>query len=297
MPFTRRLEPVFISELKRLSAEPGSWWDALKHDRGVFISVRSNAINAYAGGASIARIVWSNRLQLRVNRKFLVLPKAAGGDAAYVDLLGPAVSPVEAITVNDARQYLEHLTAIKAVAQRLTGDERSAATQVAASCDCVIDVEAAFDSAAEFDLSDEQGGSAGRVDVIAVNDEGRLVLTEVKLYANPEIRSRTEPAVCAQLVRYHQWARDQGDDIRSAYAQVLGYRRELNLTSSAVRDVTGLDVVPRLLIIGFDSSHLSALDAIKKNIVHGLRGRIPGFRKAHIRGVGSPSNVRNRHLF
>jgi hypothetical protein len=181
MPFIRRLEPGFISALQRLSAEPGSWWDALKQDRGVFIAVRNNAINAYAGG-SIARIEWNNRLQLRVNRKYLVFPKPAGEDADYVDLLGRAVPPVEAITVNNMRQYLEYLPAIKDVARQLIGEERSAATQVAASCDCVIDVEAEFDSAAEVDLSDEQVGSAGRPDLVAVNDDERLVLTEVKLY-------------------------------------------------------------------------------------------------------------------
>jgi hypothetical protein len=113
----------------------------------------------------------------------------------------------------------------------------SAATHVAASCDCVIDVEAAFDSTAEADSSDEQVGSAGRVDVVAVNDDGVLVLTEVKLYVNPEIRSRAEPAVCAQLVEYYDWARDHADEIRTAYAHVLAYRRALNpyLTFSVLR--------------------------------------------------------------
>ena len=206
------------------------------------------------------------------------------------------MTPVEAITVNNARQYVEHLPAIKAAARRLTGDERSAATQVAASCDCVIDVEAAFDSVADAGSPDEQIGSAGRVDVVAVNDDGVLVLTEVKLYVNPEIRSKTEPAVCAQLIEYYEWARDHADEIRTAYAHVLPYRKDLNLTSATARNVTGLDVVPRLLIIGFDSAHLSALDDIEKNIVEGLRGRIPGFGKAHIRRVGSPSNVRKHHL-
>jgi hypothetical protein len=90
MPFTRHLEPAFISELNELSADRRSWWHVLKQDKGVFISVRSNAINAYAGGASIARIEWNNRLQLRVNRKFLVLSKPAKEDGDYIDLLRPA---------------------------------------------------------------------------------------------------------------------------------------------------------------------------------------------------------------
>jgi hypothetical protein len=296
MPFTRHLEPAFISELNELSADRMSWWHVLKQDKGVFISVRSNAINAYAGGASIARIEWNNRLQLRVNRKFLVLPKPASEDGDYIDLLGPAGAPLEAITVNDARQYVDNLSAIKATARRLTGDERSAVSQVAASCDCLIDVEAAFDSAIEAQAPDEQIGSAGRVDMVAVNDKGELILIEVKLYRNPEIRSRTEPAVCAQLLAYHEWARDHANHIRTAYARVLDYRMKLNLRFNAVRDITGIDDVPRLLILGFDRSQQRALNAIKENIVDGLRDRIPGFPKAHIRDVGGLSNVRNDHL-
>jgi hypothetical protein len=72
MPFNRHLEPVFIAELNRLAAETSSWWDALGHDRGVFISVRSNAINAYAGGASIARIAWNKGLQRGHSRRSIL---------------------------------------------------------------------------------------------------------------------------------------------------------------------------------------------------------------------------------
>jgi hypothetical protein len=71
----------------------------------VFIAIRSNAINAYAGGASIARIEWNNRLQLRVHRKFLVVPKPRSGEDAYVDLLSRGDrTPVEAVTVNSGRR-------------------------------------------------------------------------------------------------------------------------------------------------------------------------------------------------
>jgi hypothetical protein len=81
MPFKRHLEQPFIEALNKLHDDQNSWWHALVRDEQVFMGIRSNAINAYAGGASIARIEWSNRrLQLRVNRKFLVLPKPTSGD-------------------------------------------------------------------------------------------------------------------------------------------------------------------------------------------------------------------------
>jgi dihydrofolate reductase len=54
------------------------------------------------------------------------------------------------------------------------------------------------------------------------------------------------------------------DHVRSeqaTHAHVLAYRRDLNLTSATARNVTGLDPVPRLLILGFESAHLGALDS------------------------------------
>jgi hypothetical protein len=298
MPFKRHLEQPFIEALNKLHDDQDSWWHALVRDEQVFMGIRSNAINAYAGGASIARIEWSNRrLQLRVNRKFLVLPKPTSADDSYADLLASARTPVEAVTVNDALQYVEHLSAIKDAARRLTGDERAGAAQVAASCACVLDVEAAFDSVIEASSSDEPVGSVGRVDVVAINDHGTLILTEAKLYSNGELRSRTEPVVCTQLIEYYNWARDHAGPIREAYSSVVAYRKALNLRSTPVANVVDLDVIPRLLIFGFDSAHRKPLADIKRNILAGLRGRIPGFEEAHIHTVGSPSNVDRHHLW
>ena len=174
MPFKRHLEQPFIETLNKLHDDQNSWWHALVRDKQVFIGIRSNGINAYAGGTSIARIEWRNRrLQLRVNRKFLVLPKPASGDDSYADLLASARTPVEAVTVNDALQYVEHLSAKKDAARRLTGDERAGATDVAASCACVLDVEAAFDSVVEANSSDELVGSVGASTLWPLTTRGR----------------------------------------------------------------------------------------------------------------------------
>jgi len=297
MPFQRHLDLRFVEELSRIHADKHSWWHALARDTDVFIAIRNNAINAYAGGASIARIEWNGGLQLRVHRKFLVFPRSTTGNDPYPDLLRMTATPVEAVIVNNALQYVEHLPEIKAAARRLTGKERSGETAIAASCACVLDVEAAFTSVGvASDSSDEPVGSVGRVDIVAVNDQGRLALTEAKLYANAELRSRAEPVVCTQLVEYYNWARDHQADIVQAYTDVHGYRAALGLPSEAVPHVVDLDVIPRLLIFGFDSSQESQLAGIKNNIITGLRGRIPSFQEGHIRTVGNSSSVRSHHL-
>ena len=191
---------------------------------------------------------------------------------------------------------MEHLPAIKDAARRLTGDERAGATQVAASCGSVLDVEAAFDSVLEANSSDEPVGSVGRVDVVSINDHGTLILTEAKLYSNGELHSRMEPVVCSQLIEYYNWARDHAADIREAYSSVVAYRKARNLRSTPVANIVDLDVIPRLLIFGFDRAHQKSLADIKSRILSGLRNRIPGFVEAHIHTVGSPSNVDRHHL-
>lgn len=74
-------------------------------------------------------------------------------------------------------------------------------------------------------------------------------------------------------------------------------RKELNLKSPPVANIVDLDVIPRLLIFGFDSAHRKPLADIKRSILSGLRDRIPGFVEAHIHTVGSPSNVDRHHLW
>lgn len=298
MSFKRHLEPLFIAALSKLYDDRNSWWHALVQDQDVFIAIRSNTINAYAGGASIARIGWNNGLQLRVHRKFLVVPKPRSGDDAYADLLRRDGLPVEAITVNNEVDYVEHLLAIKAAGRRLTGHERSGEIEIATSCPCVLDVEAAFDSAAPSDSPDDDIGSGGRVDIVAINDGGHVTLTEAKLYSNSEIRSKTEPIVCTQLVEYYTWARDHAPAIIRAYTDVQDYRRKLHLrlASESVDTAVDLDVIPRLIIFGFDSTQKSQIPGIKNKIVEGLRGRIPEFQETHIRAVGNPSNIGAHHL-
>src|SRR5438067_7845969 len=108
MAFTRRLEPALVDELNKLYDNQESWWNALVQDEDVFVAIRNNAVNAYVGGASIARIAWtSGRLQLRVNRKFLAFPKPTSSNDQYADLLAAVGEVVEAITVSNPAQYVE----------------------------------------------------------------------------------------------------------------------------------------------------------------------------------------------
>ncbi|HWG32738.1 MAG TPA: hypothetical protein VN650_01125 [Gemmatimonadaceae bacterium] len=292
MPFTRELNPGLISALNDLYVEKDSWWRALVDDKEIFIAIRPDAINAYAHGASIARITWTGRLCLRVHRKFVVIPKTTKGDE-YVDLLDERRSTTKPLVVDSVKAYTEQLHYIKAAAGRLTGKEREDENTIALRCNCVLDIEAAFNNESASEQSDDDT-AGGRVDIVAL-ENGTLSLTEVKLYGNGDVRSSAIPAVCGQLQGYYTWAKENQTQIVKAYNKVAKYREELHLVSEA-QPVERLDPTPRLLIVGFDRSQQSSLGGIKARIIENLNGCVPGFDKQHIRTVGSASNVRAAHL-
>ena len=128
-----------------------------------------------------------------------------------------------------------------------------------------------------------------------MNSTGRLILTEAKLYSNGEIKSTSTAAVCAQLVEYHRWAVRNKQDVIAAYWKVPTYRNRLRLPSADVIP-TDLDVIPRLLIFEFDSTHKAALTQIKEQILTELKVQIPNFDGRYIQTVGAASHLREHHL-
>jgi hypothetical protein len=296
--FRRNLSDEFICELGELYEEKTSWWYSLVNDPQVFVAIRNDAINAYAGGASIARITWnSGRLRLEVHLKFLVLPNMTTIKSPYINLLETRQDPIQATVVDNPYRYVDNLQEIKAAAERLTGEERIGEINIAGRCKCVLDVETTFSGS---DVSDDDPGRlGGRIDIVALNGKGCLILTEAKLYSNSEIKSKPThiPDVCDQLVEYHEWARSNRKEIIAAYVDVQKFRKRLNLRSCEDDVIPrDLDLRPRLLVFGFDRAHQAALTDVKERIVKGLQGRIPDFDKRYIQTVGRTSSVREHHL-
>ena len=293
MPFTRHLDAALVSALDSLHAKKDSWWRKLLDDDEVFIAIRPKAINAYARGASIAKIEWKKRLCLSLHRKFLVVPKTTKGDE-YVDLLDSKHTASAPLIVDNVVDYAKYLNFIKAAAGRLREDEVEAENEIAVACESVLDIEAVFNSGSEIDLGDER--TAGRrFDIVALRKDGTLTLIELKLYKNGDVRSSEIPAVCAQLADYYALAKANEAEIIAEYAKVEAFRKDLHLTST-VRPVNRLDPIPRLLLVGFDKAQRKNVLDLKKNIKMQLQEHIPGFDEGHIRAVGNASNVRSEHL-
>lgn len=299
MQFKRQIDTRLVSALNALYADKDSWWRALVDDEDVFVAIRPNAINAYAHGASIAKIEWNGRPCLSVHRKYLVVPQTTKGDE-YVDLLDDNHSPTKPLVVEDWETYSKNLKYIKAAARQLGGKEREDENKIATNCSSVLDMEVAFnDSQAE--VSDRKNVK-GRVDIVALTSSGVLTLTEAKLHENSDLRradndmdENNVPEVCNQLTRYADWAAAHEDKILAAYTSVAEFRKALGVRSAGAA-VTRLDLTPRLLILGFDNTKKKKLGDLRKSIVDGVKKRIPTFTERHIRAVGNASNVRDAHL-
>lgn len=165
----------------------------------------------------------------------------------------------------------------------------------------MLDIEAAFGRDSESGAHEGVTVGSGRIDLVAVDGEGRLTLVEAKLYTNADLRSRDttpqgrSPKVCTQLLEYYEWAMREPPEIIKAYSKVCSYRRDLGLANAPHLPTAapfGLNPVPRLLIFGFDRAQQKQFDstAIERGIT------IPGFAREHIRTLGSPRSVNDTHL-
>jgi hypothetical protein len=300
MPFVRHLDPAFVESLNEYHKDNGSWWHELANDPEVFLAVRNNAVNAYVNGGSIGRICWDGKaIALRVNHAYLVFPVRATKDH-YVDLLNP-VNPPTPLTVTNAEDFTKRLRPIKEIVGTYFGKERQGENEIAARLSAVIDIEAAFNTSLESSEPEFENDNLrqGRIDLVTVAGDGCLVFTEAKLFKNRELTSSRVPAVCDQLILYHQWIKKHAGEIQTAYCNLLDCHQDLEgkfFRRRVGQVINRVDPIPRLLVFGYDGHQEKAARAIKKFVCEGLAGAIPSFGTDHVRTVGSAKRVKAHHL-
>ncbi len=212
-------------------------------------------------------------------------------------------NPPKPIVISDPSGFVDHLKTIKEIVRTYFGPERQGENEIAVGLKQVIDIEAAFDTATEDDDSEFEGNDLrhGRVDLVAVSENGRIVFTEAKVFKNRERRSSRIPPVCGQLILYHEWIRDHESDIRAAYTELASvyqclkgkfFRGRIHPVDATLT----VDPVPRLLVYGFDSSQQKEAPHITRSILDGVGDAIPGFTKNLIRFVGSAGSVTSAKL-
>ncbi|OWK34133.1 hypothetical protein [Fimbriiglobus ruber] len=306
MAFQKTLEQNFIDALNQLHDQPASWWRKLVDSSDVFLAIRNNYINAYSCGMSIGKIVHEGRsIRLLVHEEYLTLT----GPDPYVDLLAAQTSRTRQV-VFDEKGYLAHLSRIKKRAGRFAGDERKGTNKVACRVLTVLDMEAAFeDRMEEPDPENEQEVLAdrGRMDLIVLAADLRLVVVEAKLYANGELRAKGTPKVCSQLEEYHRFLTSQRQSLEAAYRNVVSIFGRLRggffekraghpnwVKGMATPASISIDPVPRLLIFGFDELQKRGIQENAAQIQSHVT--IPGFDRGSVIAVGGTTSIKEAHL-
>lgn len=295
--FRRRLADVFIDELNRLYAS-GSWWMKLADSPTVFLAVRDNSLNAYARGMSVAKVEWDGaRVRLKVHEEYLTL--ASPSASPYVDLVvgDKRFRPV----IQTPEDYVARFEAVQQRAGLFSGRERRGANAAARRVRSVIDMEAAFDGGDVEDLnSDREESRSGRLDLVTVTPDARIVAFEGKLFNNHELRSATRPKVCSQLEAYSAWLIAHTTELTDAYRGVLDLHRRLKGRFFAERGAPSasatlvLDPVPRLWIFGHDGYQERRANQIADQVAREIR--IQGFTRRHVVVVGETSSLEVSHL-
>ena len=312
MGFKRNLDQEFISALNHLYDQPNSWWRKLVDSKDVFFAIRNNYINAYSSGMSIGKITREKDvIRLLVNEEYLTLKN----QEPYVDLLssGPAdIDRTRPIAANE-KDYIFNLPRIKNRAGRFAGDERKGTNKVACCILTVLDMEAAFEDKKDQDPDPENEEEVltkkGRMDLIVLTPNLKVITIEAKLYANKDLRSEVTPKVCGQLAEYHQFLskHQHQSQLKEAYQNVVSifgklrgnfFKKRTGHTNwrNAQNDpnTISIDPIPRLLIFGFDELQKKG---VKKDAAQIQKlVSFSGFSPKSVIHIGKTTSIKETHL-
>ena len=265
--FNRGLDDDFMETLDDEYHKDG-WWRALIDDRGVFVAIRNNRVNAYYRRCSLAEVWMEAGVVVgRIHYKYLLRPSI---DTPYAGLADQAYRlPIEArqLFLNSPPRSATEMRALKAAATPYAGEEKSGVQRIIDSNPNIMDVEIAFG----IPGTDETDRSAPRVDfaTLRVSDHGgQLVFYEAKRFANhAALRVKDEsslPEAVEQIELYSQLLRDNHEKVVESYRRVCsnllrlrGMRERHPVRHQMLRDIAGkplsIDTQVKLAVFGFDA--------------------------------------------
>lgn len=311
MPFQRKLDEEFIEELNQLHDQPASWWRELVDSKDVFLAIRNNSINAYSNGMSIGKILRdknSGVVKLLVHEEYLSLTNTD----PYVNILSGQTNWNRKLVFNE-KGYLENLSRIKNRAGLFGGDERIGTNKIGCKVLSVLDMEAAFkgiDQDPNPENKKEILTKRGRLDLIALTSNFRLVAIEAKLYANKQdLRGKGILEVSNQLKDYHHFLSTNREDLEVAYQNMVAIFGKLRgkffekrtKQSNWQKIITNLasitiDPVPRLLIFDFDKLQRKGAYHDANQIQLHAKKKIPDFNPKCVIKVGKTDSITEKHL-
>lgn len=320
----RSLGAPFLAALEALAVAPqGAWWADVLCDPDLPLAVRDRSLNVYHRGASLFRVAPAGGgVTVETHAKYLVRQRQA------LARLGPNggfdLDPATAVWTR--YEGPGTLAEMKRAAAALSGLEKAGVHTLVQASPNVVDVEIALTGApTSAALTEPEGAEADaallqpdadtsaasppaltrqdRLDVASLEERGVageawLVFHEAKLAANPDLRSRTTPAIVGQVARYRESLAREAERLAASYPALCRDLVRLDSLRRAVRASRGLDAdvlpprdplvaevasghrqlridpEPRLVVFGFDADQRDgALRAVTNQLQnqHGLQ--------------------------
>ena len=332
----RSLGEPFLTALEALAHAPhGGWWADVLADPDLLLAVRDRSLNVYHRGASLFRITPAGGgVATETHAKYLVRQRQA-----LVSLASDGIFMHDpAATVWTRYAGAGTLAEMKRAAAALAGLEKAGVHALVLGSPNVIDVEIALTGPpADSALAEPVGADADaaaaplapaaeteasaapvqppsrqdRLDVASLEERGEpdeawLVFHEAKLASNPGLRSKTTPAIVAQVARYRTSLTAQTEWLATGYPGLCRDLVRLDALRRAVWTARGLDAAalpsrdplvgevasgartlrvdpePRLVVFGFDADQR---DGALRAVTDELRGR----HALRVYAVGRPA--------
>lgn len=301
----RYLNEDLVRSLNEQAKDQSSWWYKLITDPKVFIALRDGYLNAYVNGGSVARIgYWRRQLTCKVHLEYLTLPVSG---TPYVDLAATGNTAGPRSLIADLESYAKEFRRIKTRTGLFIDAERQDENTIASGLPCVIDMELAYKRAATMEPVDEnpelvpegRRSKGGRIDLVVALEDGRLVFAEIKLWSNNELRADGTPEICKQLGDYHKWIKNEEDSVIDAYSNAIEILDKLDgrfFNKRKLPRPTSLkvDPIPRLIVLGYDTSKEPAVRDAGKKVVSLMRKppfNVSGFSDKHVIYRGDAKSV------
>jgi hypothetical protein len=276
--FKRGLGSRALTTMRKLAAQETSWWKdllslwrpsgAAASTDGLRLALRSNGMNFYRKGQSVAKVSFGRDGVpfVEVHVKYAFGPSDEDGYARLID------SEIHHPNGQDARCYegIETLRQWIRKAEEYAGEEKLLVDDLVAHASAVIDLEMGLPA---FD----ERRRAPRIDLVALeSDQGRflIVFWEAKLIDDSRLCAHGKPEVLEQIESYREYLGDANrrERIVRAYADTCsllvefhGMAKQFNPNiwdlDPAVVSVAGdplklgVDTSPRLVI--FDNGRAS----------------------------------------
>jgi hypothetical protein len=268
---------------QRLTTNPPLWWNNLKADKDLYIDIRkNNSINVYYNGGSILKLEGGKAYKAQIHSEYIPLQR----DHDYVSYRfdGESIELEETETISINSFEADTIDRIKKRIRKFYPNDSEKGIQGRYVVKTNI-----LPNSSGFFIDTEFAYEKKRIDMVWVDLKTRkIALVELKTIGDERLyvdKQKTQETIDQQLQKYHNFARQNSNDLMRYYARVFRIKRDLGLlpgyATNAVESLEGFELIEKpVLLIGdctekWIKKHSPDLERNLKDIAFGCvyRGR------------------------